>query len=197
MNLGFRLLGRGRSVRVDARRNRECIVATALGLFAERGAAVSMEEIACGAGLGVGTLYRHFPDRQALLEEVGVDALRRVVAFSAEATASGSSAWQMLLDVIAGCAGLPLALIKSLSGENPEHPELPALEREVKALHTRIIEQAQREGSLRDDLRPDEVIDLLNVVICRPGARADDQLTVVMLDGLAGGKTLIRRGSVD
>jgi AcrR family transcriptional regulator len=54
-------------MRADARRNRERIMAAAGELFARRGRAAQMEDIAAHAGLGMGTLYRHFPSKQALL----------------------------------------------------------------------------------------------------------------------------------
>src|SRR5260370_41542128 len=59
------------AMRADARRNYERLLAAALAAFAERGADdVSLEEIARRAGVGIGTLYRHFPTRPALLEAV-------------------------------------------------------------------------------------------------------------------------------
>ncbi|MEU1880372.1 helix-turn-helix domain-containing protein [Streptosporangium sp. NPDC020072] len=175
-------------MRADARRNRELIVTTALGLFAERGAAVSMEEIARAAGLGVGTLYRHFPDRQALVEDIALDALRRLMTFGETVTAEGMTGdrpcWQSLRLVVEHCAGLPLALIKALSPETTANPELARLERDLNALLERLARGAQEEGTLRDDIPPGEVVGLLNVAVCRPGARAGDHLTTVILDGL-------------
>src|SRR5882672_1119325 len=56
-----------RPLRADARRNRERIMAAAGELFARRGREAQMEDIAAHAGLGMGTLYRHFPSKQALL----------------------------------------------------------------------------------------------------------------------------------
>ncbi len=64
---------RVRPQRADARRNYEKVLGAARKAFAERGASTSLEEIARRAGVGIGTLYRHFPNRQALLEAVYVD----------------------------------------------------------------------------------------------------------------------------
>ncbi|GII64947.1 TetR family transcriptional regulator [Sphaerisporangium krabiense] len=171
-------------MRADARRNRDLIVATAVELFTGRGPGVSMEEIARAAGLGVGTLYRHFPDRQALLEEIAVDSLRRLLTTGRELAAQGLPGWQVLRLMTEHCVELPLSLTKSLSGAPTAHPELPGLVGDVDALLTRIAEQAQREGAMRPDIPPREVVGLLNVAVCRPGARADDALTTVILDGL-------------
>jgi AcrR family transcriptional regulator len=64
---------RARPMRADARRNSEKVVAAARDAFTEGGASTSLEEIARRAEVGIGTLYRHFPSRQALLEAVYVD----------------------------------------------------------------------------------------------------------------------------
>ncbi|MHA6757646.1 TetR/AcrR family transcriptional regulator [Streptacidiphilus sp. PAMC 29251] len=191
-------------MRADALRNRELIVAAALDAFTERGADASMEEIARAAGLSVGTLYRHFPDRQAMLEHIAVNALDDLLAFgraacaasasaaaSAAASASASasaerdqSRWQLLLQVVEHCCGLPLALTKSLSEATGPDPQVARLSDETKALFEDLVRGAQQEGSLRRDLPPSEVIAVLNVAVCRPDARADDPLTTVLLDGL-------------
>ena len=171
-------------MRADARRNRGMIVATAVGLFAERGPGVGMEEIAQAAGLGVGTLYRHFPDRQALVEEIAADTLQRLLTAARTLAEQEPSGWAALLAVIEHCAGLPLALAKSLAVTPKRHPEVPRLVDDLDALFARIAERAQKEGSMRADIAPESVVELLGVAVCRAGARPDDALTTVILDGL-------------
>lgn len=73
-----------RPKRADARRNYEKVVAAAHEAFAERGASTSLEEIARRAGVGIGTLYRHFPTRQALLEAVYVDEVEELCRSAAD-----------------------------------------------------------------------------------------------------------------
>jgi AcrR family transcriptional regulator len=70
--------------RADARRNYEKVVFAARVAFAERGASTSLEEIARRAGVGIGTLYRNFESRQALLEAVYVDEVESVCRCAAE-----------------------------------------------------------------------------------------------------------------
>jgi AcrR family transcriptional regulator len=171
-------------VRTDARRNRELIVTTASRLLTRHGAAVSMEEIARTAGLGVGTLYRHFPDRRTLLEDIAADAVGQLLAAGRAEQARGLTGWEVLLQLVRRCTDLPLALIKEQAGGQPPRPQVQELVTELNALLAQIAAQAQREGSLRADIPPAEVVGLLNVMLCRPGARADDHLTTVMLDGL-------------
>jgi AcrR family transcriptional regulator len=174
-------------VRADARRNRSAITKAALRLAGERGEAVSMEAIAREAGVGVGTLYRHFPDRRALLEDIAVDTLRELLA-ATRAELSVTPAWEALLRIVDHCVSQPLPLIKSLITGEPERQELSELEAEVNALIAEIAADAQREGDLRADVPPTEVVRVLNVAVCRCGARADDHLTRVLLDGLRAPK---------
>lgn len=70
--------------RADARRNHEKLLEAARGVFAEAGSDASLEEIARRADVGVGTLYRHFPNRQALLEAVYVDEVEALSRSAAE-----------------------------------------------------------------------------------------------------------------
>jgi AcrR family transcriptional regulator len=169
-------------MRADAQRNRGLIVAAALDLLTARGADVSMEEIAHAAGLGVGTLYRHFPNRQALLEFIATDALEMVLSFSRAAVAEDAPPWVVLRRIIARCTELPLALTKSLS--SPSRPRTD-LAREHEELLERLVAQAQSDGTVRGDIPPRAVVELIQVAVCRPGVRPDDQLVTVVLDGLA------------
>src|ERR1700716_2419407 len=74
----------GRPKRADARRNYEKVVAAAREAFAEHGASASLEEIARRAEVGIGTLYRHFPNRQALLEAVYVEEVEELCRSAAD-----------------------------------------------------------------------------------------------------------------
>src|SRR5436190_21001821 len=86
-----------RPKRADALRNYEKVVAAAREAFAEGGASTSLEEIARRAGVGIGTLYRNFPNRQALLEAVYLDEVDNVCRSAAELENlepwDGFSAW--------------------------------------------------------------------------------------------------------
>ncbi|MBV8432110.1 MAG: TetR/AcrR family transcriptional regulator, partial [Solirubrobacterales bacterium] len=83
-----------RPKRADARRNYEKVLAAAREAFAEGGEATSLEEIARRAGVGIGTLYRHFPNRQALLEALYVDEVQEVCRSASELETADS--WEAL-----------------------------------------------------------------------------------------------------
>src|SRR5690348_12762834 len=70
--------------RADARRNRERVLAAAREAFAERGESTSLEEVSRRAGVGIGTVYRHFPSRQALLEALYVSEVEQVARTAAQ-----------------------------------------------------------------------------------------------------------------
>ena len=76
------------ALRADARRNRQRLLEIAHEAFVENGVSASMDDIARRAGVGIGTLYRHFPNRQALLEALYVDEVEEVCR-SAAALFSG------------------------------------------------------------------------------------------------------------
>ena len=80
--------------RKDARTNRERILTAAREAFAEGGESTALEEIARRAGVGIGTLYRHFPNRQALLEALYVDEVEEVCRSAAQH--DGDDPWEAL-----------------------------------------------------------------------------------------------------
>jgi AcrR family transcriptional regulator len=83
-----------RPKRADARRNYDKVLAAAREAFAEGGEATSLEEIARRAGVGIGTLYRHFPNRQALLEAVYLEEVEEVCRSAKEL--DGEDSWEAL-----------------------------------------------------------------------------------------------------
>src|SRR5947207_14194534 len=83
-----------RPKRADARRNYERVLAAARGAFAEGGESTALEEIARRAGVGIGTLYRHFPTRQALLEALYVDEVEEVCRSAARS--ADTDPWEAL-----------------------------------------------------------------------------------------------------
>jgi AcrR family transcriptional regulator len=148
-----------KTLRSDARRNRERLVASARELFARSGVDVSVEEITQHAGLGMGTLYRHFPTKEELIDAVLEEEFAEVVRVAEEAAAA-DDAW-------AGFAGFlerALALharnrgLKDIlaSGEHGRE-RAGAMRARIRPLLRGLIERAQSEGSLRADFAPEDL----------------------------------------
>jgi AcrR family transcriptional regulator len=140
-------------LRSDARRNRERIVAVATDVFAERGVNASLEEVAQQAGVGIGTLYRRFPTRQALVEAIFEERVEALVEV-AEQAATDPDAWHGFATFLDHA----LAAQAANRGLRDVFTDLPPTGRMVDA-RTRIrrrIEQlmtrAQKQGSLRRDV---------------------------------------------
>src|SRR5919206_2825813 len=76
-----------RPLRADARRNREKVLAAARTVFSENGRDAQMDDVARRAGVGVGTVYRHFPTKEALIEALMVDAFETIAAHARDALA--------------------------------------------------------------------------------------------------------------
>jgi AcrR family transcriptional regulator len=183
-------------MRADARRNREQIVDAAATLFVERGADVPMEEIARGAGVGVGTLYRRFPDREALVRAVALDAFRRVVAAARAALAEPDGWGGLVRFVRESVADLRLAALLSIWFAGAwtrlqADSENLRLRDELLGLLDQLVVRAQREGAVRPDIAAGDVAVLLALVLRPlPGAlgaitaHAGERYVAVVLDGL-------------
>src|SRR3954452_7462424 len=88
-----------RPLRADARRNRERVIEAARSAFAEAGADLPMEEIARRAGVGIGTVYRHFPNKEALLDALVAEQLTLFIERTRAALAE-DDAWEAFRDMV-------------------------------------------------------------------------------------------------
>lgn len=179
-------------MRADARRNYQRLLAAAGAAFAERGADdVSLEEIARRAGVGIGTLYRHFPTRQALLEAVyrdQVDALaaRAAELIQADSPAAALAEWVAAL-VTFGKAkrSLTTALLDVLDKDS----ELLSSSRDVlRGATDTLLTRAQRAGAVRANVQGTDVIRLAHGVSIAADMGHDpgqaDRMLALVLDGL-------------
>jgi AcrR family transcriptional regulator len=142
-------------LRADARRNRARIIASARKLFARLGNDAQMEEIAADCGLGMGTLYRHFPNKQALLTEIVRERFEGMIeiAQTAERIEDPGEAFEAVLgrylEAADGDAAFQLALLGSTEFE---WEGVVAQKAEFAEIVTRIIERAVATGNVRGDL---------------------------------------------
>src|ERR1044071_6160977 len=88
-----------RPLRADARRNREKVLAAARAVFSEHGREAQMDDVARRAGVGVGTVYRHFPTKEALIEALMVDSFKSIAA-EAERALDIEDPWEALTTVL-------------------------------------------------------------------------------------------------
>jgi len=187
------LAGEPRPMRADAQRNYQRLLSAAMAAFTEHGADdTSLEEIARRAGVGIGTLYRHFPSRQALLEAVyrdQVDGLRARAAELLESDDPGAAlaAWLRSLAAFSSTKrSLTSALLATLGKESEL---LSACSLLICGSADELLERAKKAGVVREDADGRDVIRLVHAVnIATQHLPADpgqaDRLLGLILDGL-------------
>jgi AcrR family transcriptional regulator len=177
-----------RPKRADARRNYENVLAAARSAFAERGPSASLEEIARRAGVGIGTLYRNFPNRQALLEAVYVDELESLCHSAAEFEGmepwEGFSGWvRRLVAYMATKHALAQELFEYLDRDAPLFQSCRA---SLFASGEPLLARAQAAGAVRPDTNLSEVIHMVGGISKIPAAEPEqiDHILQIALDGL-------------
>jgi AcrR family transcriptional regulator len=183
-------------LRADARRNRDQILAAAKAMFARQGPDAPMEEIAREAGVGVGTLYRRFPDRQALLRAVAQDSFAVMLDEARAAVAAGPTAWNALVRIVRQSRELELSVRLAILSPPAasiirEDPLTRRFRRELLETVDGVVRAAQAEGSLRPDVSTGDVTALLSLLLSRlpmlPAGSAwlvSERALALMLDGL-------------
>jgi AcrR family transcriptional regulator len=181
--------GGGRPKRADARRNYDRLVVAARQVFAREGGEASMDAIAREAGVGVGTLYRHFPRRIDLVEAVyreDVDELVRV----GEQAVSELEPWaavEAFLEAFVRYAMVKRNFINELQEAFEKNPELkPRLRERLDQVMQLVLGRAQRAGVVRTDINGPDVTALVGPM-CTNATLTEDQslrLLAMILDGL-------------
>jgi AcrR family transcriptional regulator len=152
-----------RSLRRDARENRDRILVAARTAFAELGIDASVEEIAVRAGVGVGTLYRRFPTKDALIDAVFEEHLEQVVT-AAEHALDAPDAWQGLLGYLTRIVQMQASDcgLSEILGSHLGTERLVGRARErLRPLVEELISRAQEAGDLRADVVYEDVSVLL------------------------------------
>jgi AcrR family transcriptional regulator len=177
-----------RPLRADARRNRERILAAAREACAQHGASVQVDDVARAAGVGVGTVYRHFPTKDALIEALVAEKYR-VTSENMREALEIDDPWEAFAagvrrnaEVMAADAALRDAMIRlgpAARGSDADRDEL-------YALAGRLVQRAQAAGALRDDVTVDDVGALIGGLCASMGHPELDwrRHLEVLLDGL-------------
>jgi AcrR family transcriptional regulator len=152
------------NLRADARRNRERVLQSAETIFAKQGLAVPIDEIARDAGVGVGTVYRHFPTKEALYEAIVVRHLTALAAL-ARCEAAGVQPGPAFFDFLGRVASEAMTkrdLTEALANAGVD---VKAVAEEafadLKTAVGALLERAQKCGSVRSDVSIDEVFALV------------------------------------
>jgi AcrR family transcriptional regulator len=189
--------GSGRPLRADARRNRQRVLEVAFAVFAAEGLAVPVHEIARRAGVGTGTVSRHFPTKEALFQAVFLDRVGRLAdrARSLAAAADPGGAFMEFFALLVAAGAANRGLAEALAGagfdlnaaaSEPEHDIMTAL--------SDLLVRGQAAGALRDDIEIADVKALLKGCLARErdavaDATARDRMIAVVSKGLRTGRT--------
>jgi AcrR family transcriptional regulator len=177
-----------RPLRADAKRNRETLLDAARAAFSEKGTAASLEDIARRAQVGVGTLYRHFPTRQALLEAVYVDEVEALCRSAADF--AGREPWDALVqwfdrfvDYVATKRALAEEMMATVSADAPVFRQCHDA---IFAAGEPLLARAKAAGVVRQDAEFMDVIRMVSgVTMIKNASSADIRRVLTMaLDGL-------------
>jgi AcrR family transcriptional regulator len=184
--------GAPRAMRADARRNYERLLAEARSAFAEHGTGASLEDVARRAGVGIGTLYRHFPHRNALLSAVFEEAVGELLARSRElldAPQPCTALVEWLRDIITHASeyrGLSRAL---MSASYEEGSDLARCRGPMREAGSALLARAQEAGAVRPDVSIGDLLQLTNAIALAAEETPDepelaDRLLTLTLRGL-------------
>jgi len=155
-----------RPLRRDAERNRQRILETAGELFAERGLGVSLDEIARHAGVGVGTVYRRFPDKEQLIDALFEDRLN-YIRETASAGLELEDPWQGLAFFIERSLEAQVAdraLKELLLSTSSAHARIERGRAQIEPIVEAILERARAAGAVREDLALSDLLMLQHAV---------------------------------
>jgi AcrR family transcriptional regulator len=180
-----------RPLRADAERNRQRVLEIAQQVFASEGLAVPIDEIARRAGLGVGTLYRHFPTKEALFEAIVVGRMERLVdeaRVSAKAADPGAAFFGFLARMVEEGAAKK-DFLTALAGTGSSLERIAAIKQRMKRAVAVLVERAQAVGAVRTDVGAGDVLTIVMGTLGaadRQGAGPAERkrLLLVIFDGL-------------
>jgi AcrR family transcriptional regulator len=178
-----------RSIRSDAQRNHIRVVLAARAVFAREGTDASMEAIALEAGVGAGTLYRHFPRRIDLVEAVYQNDVEELL-LAAEKAVANFAPWDALVNWLDSFLQYSLGkrvFLAELRESFEKNPELRLSSRErVEQSFTLVLENAQRAGVARRDIDGSDLMLLVGGMCTGPTLVKEqgERLLAMVLDGL-------------
>ncbi|MEU6527891.1 helix-turn-helix domain-containing protein [Streptomyces sp. NPDC046928] len=160
METATRAVRKATRPRADALRNRERIVTAAREMFVEHGPDVPLDDVARRAGVGNATVYRNFPDRDALVREVVCSVMDRTVAAAELALAQTGDAFEALERFVHTAADERISALCPMvqSAFDQHHPDLEASRERCESLVAAIMDRAKAAGQLRSDVDVGDVM---------------------------------------
>jgi AcrR family transcriptional regulator len=152
--------GATRSLRKDAALNRQRLLASASELFAERGLDVTLNDIAHHAGVGVGTAYRRFSNKEEVIDALFEDRLQEITTLANEALTK-EDAWMALVSFLEASLELQFGdrgLTQIMNNPALGHERVKEARDRAAPLLTEIVNRAKRQGSLREDFDQSDMI---------------------------------------
>jgi AcrR family transcriptional regulator len=179
-----------RPMRADARRNRQRLLAAARTAFTEHGAEASLDDIARRAGVGSGTLYRHFPTRQALVEAVYRDQVEALCTRGYELLDTlppddALAAWlRALADYVTTKRGLATAMKAIMDDQGSQ--VFASCKQALYAAARALLTRAQETGTVRADADVDDLLRLVHAIAVATEQAPDggERLLSLVMDGL-------------
>ncbi|WP_270072844.1 TetR/AcrR family transcriptional regulator [Streptomonospora mangrovi] len=187
--------GEGRALRRDAEENRRRVVAAGRAVFAERGLGATLNDVAHHAGLGVGTVYRRFPDKRALAEAVFAEELAEIAEL-ARAALEAPDAFGALagfLEEALGRAARSRGLRELMRQGGELGPALAGARAQIAAHCGALVERARDQGALREGVGPHDIAPIaamVDAVMALPGEEGAlrwRRYLAVLVDGLRAG----------
>lgn len=184
-----------RRLRRDAERNRQRLLVAARELFAARGLAVTLDDVAHHAGLGVGTVYRRFATKEALVEALFEEQLDAIAALAERATGC-ADAWEGLVGFLTGAAELHArdrGLREVLFAGGYDRDRVARIRDHLAEPVASLVARARAGGGLRPDISAEDVpiVQLMIGAVAEYAADVDPELwrryLAVLLDGLRAG----------
>jgi AcrR family transcriptional regulator len=178
-----------RAQRADACRNHDRLLEVASEAFATWGVEASLEKIAKSAGVGIGTLYRHFPNREALLAALVSGRLRRLTAYAEQELYQQEPGEALVNWIHATCEhgkiyhGVAAAVMSQLLGAGTEFDEACTA---AQAAGDRILRRAQEAGAARADITRAHIVALVHGLVLAAENEPElfDRLLAVAIDGV-------------
>jgi AcrR family transcriptional regulator len=177
---------RTRGRQAEARRNDRAVLDAAREVFAVHGPDASVAQVAAQAAVGMGSLYRRYPSKEALLQYLCQASMDQQVAAAEASLEPGRDPWEALAGFVRECVGFRAGVLSAVAGRIAVTEEMRATARHAHDLLEQLVDRAKRAGALRGDAGSVDIHELIELFSRRPAGNtlAHERLLAVALDGL-------------